>query len=200
MVKRKKSPFVTAEETRLERYPWGPHDWLWRPDLVDSDDMLMVRVEVPRGEEIPFHRHPGMEEIIYILQGRAEQWVGEEVRELKAGEVAHIPADTVHASFNAGRGVLKLLCVNSIIQGEAAALVDVRDEEPWRSVQALGRAKLSEKLQALRRSHREMASPGEGRPAHRVLENGRSAARRAQDKSPAAETKPQGPSSGEKKR
>ena len=179
MVKRKKSPFVTREEARVERYPWGPHDWLCRPDLVDCDDMLMVRVEVPRSEGIPFHRHPCMEEIIYILQGRAEQWVGEEVRELKTGEVAHIPADTVHATFNAGRGVLKLLCVNTTPKEDGPALVDVRDEEPWRSIRSLGRANLSEKLQTLERVRREAAAVTEGGQAHRLLENGRTAARKA---------------------
>ena len=192
MVKRKKSPFVTREETRVERYPWGPHDWLCRPDLVDSDDLLMVRVEVPRTEGIPFHRHPGMEEIIYILQGRAEQWVGEEVRELRAGEVAHIPADTVHATYNAGRGVLKLLCVNTTVKEDGPVLVDVMDEEPWLSIRSLGRVKLSEKLQALERVRREAAAPRGGGPAHRVLENGRSAARKAsrQENPPAAGAKP----------
>ena len=179
MVKRKKSHFVTREEARVERYPWGPHDWLCRPDLVDSEDMLMVRVEVPRSEGIPFHRHPGMEEIIYILQGRAEQWVGEEVRELKPGEIAHIPVDTVHATFNAGRGVLKLLCVNTTAKEGGPVLVDVMDEEPWRSIRSLGSAKLSEKLQAIERVRRDAAAVTAGGQAHRVLDNGRSAARKA---------------------
>lgn len=179
MVKRKKSHFVTREEARVEQYPWGPHDWLCRPDLVDCDDMLMVRVEVPRSEGIPFHRHPGMEEIIYILQGRAEQWVGEEVRELKTGEVAHIPADTVHATFNAGRGVLKLLCVNTTAIEDGPVLVDVRDEEPWRSIRSLRRANLSEKRQTIERVRREAAAVTGGSQAHRLLENGRTAARKA---------------------
>ena len=201
MVKRKKSPFVTREEMRVERYPWGPHDWLCRPDLVDSDDLLMVRVEVPRTEGIPFHRHPGMEEIIYILQGKAEQWVGEEVRELKAGEVAHIPADTVHATFNAGRGVLKLLSVNTTVKGEGPVLVDVRDEEPWRSIRCLGRASLPEKLQALERVRRDAAALRGGGTAHRVLENGRTAARKAprRENPPATEVKPERPGSGKKR-
>lgn len=177
MVKRNKSHFVTREAMRVERYPWGPHDWLCRPDLVDSDGMLMVRVEVPRSEGIPFHLHPGMEEIIYVLQGKAEQWVGEEVRVLQGGEIAHIPADTVHATFNAGRGVLKLLCVNSKPEESGPSLVDVQEEEPWCSIRSLGRARLSEKLLVLERARRE---PGAGgRKIRRTLESGRSAARNA---------------------
>lgn len=193
MVKRNKNHFVTAEETRVERYPWGPHDWLCRPDLVDCEDMLMVRVEISRSEGIPFHLHPGMEEIIYILQGKAEQWVGEEVRVLQAGEIAHIPADTVHATFNGGRGVLKLLCVNTTRKEAGPALVDVRDEEPWRSIRSLGRAKLPEKLQVLEHARKGVAVAGG--QVHRLLENGRAAARKAsrKDGSPSAGAKKAGP-------
>ncbi len=177
MVKRNKSHFVTREETRVERYPWGPHDWLCRPDLVDSAGLLMVRVEVPRSEGIPFHLHPGMEEIIYVLQGKAEQWVGEEVRILQTGEIAHIPADTVHATFNAGRGALKLLCVNGKREETGASLVDVQDEEPWCSIRSLGSARLSEKLQVLKLARKK---PGAGgRETRRTLESVRSAARNA---------------------
>ena len=58
MVKRNKSHFVTREETPVERYPWGPHDWLCRPDLVDSEGLLMVRVEVPRSEGCLLYTSP----------------------------------------------------------------------------------------------------------------------------------------------
>ena len=177
MVKRNNNRFVTREETRVERYPWGPHDWLCRPDLVGSDGMLMVRVEISRSEGIPFHLHPGMEEIIYVLQGRAEQWVGEEVRILQAGEIAHIPADMVHATFNAGRGALKLLCVNGKPEEAGPPLVDVQDEEPWCSIRSLGRARLSEKLLVLEQARKKPATGG--RELRRTLEGGRSAARNA---------------------
>jgi quercetin dioxygenase-like cupin family protein len=177
MVKRNKSHFVTREETPVERYPWGPHDWLCRPDLVDSEGLLMVRVEVPRSEGIPFHLHPGMEEVIYVLQGKAEQWVGEEVRILQAGEIAHIPADTVHATFNAGRGALKLLCVNGKPEEAGPSLVDMQEEEPWCSIRSLGSARLSEKLKVLKLARKKPA--GGGREIRRTLESVRSAARKA---------------------
>ena len=177
MVKRKRSHFVTQGEARVERYPWGPHDWLCRPDLVDCDDIRLVRVEVPRSEGIPFHLHPGMQEVIYILQGKAEQWVGEEVRLLKAGEIAHIPAGKVHATFNAGCGVLKLLSVNTTAEADGPALVDVSGEEPWCSIRSLGTARLPEKLRVIEEARgKPAADDGKFR---RTLESGRSAARKA---------------------
>ncbi|MEC9353113.1 MAG: cupin domain-containing protein [Planctomycetota bacterium] len=177
MVERKRSHFVTEGEARVERYPWGPHDWLCRPDLVDCDDLRLVRVEVPRSEGIPFHLHPGMQEVVYILQGKAEQWVGEEVRILKAGEMAHIPPGKVHATFNAGRGVLKLLSVNTTAEAGGPALVDVSGEEPWCSIRSLGTASLPEKLRLIEEAGENPAASG-GK-IRRTLESGRPAARKA---------------------
>ena len=72
--------FVTQAEMQVEQLPWGPHDWLCRPGLTDAKDLLVVRVHMPPGEAHKFHKHPEMEEIIYILAGSAEQWVDREKR------------------------------------------------------------------------------------------------------------------------
>ncbi len=152
MAKRTRTRFVTRAEMKVERYPWGPHDWLARPDVVDAEQLLAVRIHMPRGEGTPFHRHPEMEELVYILHGRAEQWVGEEVRELGPGDVAHIPKDTVHATFNAGRGVLRLLSVLGPARPIGTVMVDVGHEEPWASIRSLGRATVAKKRTALKRA------------------------------------------------
>ena len=43
---------------------------------------------MPPGLAHPFHRHPELEEIIYVVSGTAEQWVDREKQRLRAGEVA----------------------------------------------------------------------------------------------------------------
>ena len=58
---------------QVEEAPWGPHEWLCRPGLTDAKDLVMVRVRMPPGKGHAFHRHPAMEEIIYVISGRAEQ-------------------------------------------------------------------------------------------------------------------------------
>jgi hypothetical protein len=35
--------FVTAKEMQVEHLPWGPHDWLCRPGLVEAEQLLLVR-------------------------------------------------------------------------------------------------------------------------------------------------------------
>ena len=43
--------------------------------LTEADHLLLVRVTMPPGKAHAFHRHPSMEEIIYVIVGTAEQWV-----------------------------------------------------------------------------------------------------------------------------
>lgn len=126
--------FVTAAEMQIEHLPWGPHDWLCRPGLVAAEQLLLVRVHMPPGQAHPFHRHPEMEEIIYVLEGAAEQWVDRERRLLGPGEIAHIPKDVVHGTYNAGRGTLRFLAILSPARISGPPLVDMSQEEPWRSL------------------------------------------------------------------
>ena len=77
-----------------------------------------------------------MEEIIYVISGTAEQWVDRERRRLGPGESAHIPRDVVHGTYNAGSDTLVFLAILSPAHAEGPALIDVHQEEPWRSLRA----------------------------------------------------------------
>jgi len=126
--------FVTSDEIEVESLPWGPHEWLSRPGLTDADRLLLVRVRMPPGTGHAFHRHPAMEEIIYVVAGVAEQWVDRESRRLDPGDIAHIPVDVVHGTYNAGDETLVFLAILSPAVFEGPALVDMAGEEPWRSL------------------------------------------------------------------
>ena len=126
--------FVTAAEAAVEELPWGPHEWLSRPGLTDAEQLLLVRVRMPPGKGHAFHRHPAMEEIIYVVSGIAEQWVDRTSRSLGPGDSAHIPADVVHGTYNAGHETLVFLAILSPATFEGPALIDVSTEEPWASL------------------------------------------------------------------
>lgn len=126
--------FVTAVEMQVEPSPWGPHEWLCRPGLTEADGLLLVRVRMPAGRAHQFHRHPAMEEIIYVLSGACEQWVDRERRTLQAGETAHIPRDVVHGTYNVGGEPLVFLAILSPAEFEGPAIVEVHQDEPWRSL------------------------------------------------------------------
>lgn len=126
--------FVTKEEAIVEELPWGPHEWLCRPDVVDAKNLLLVRVTMPPGQAHQFHHHPAMEEIIYVVSGHAEQWVEREWRALGPGEMAHIPVGVVHGTYNSSSSPLVFLAILSPANAPGPALVDVSQEEPWASL------------------------------------------------------------------
>lgn len=131
------SHFVTKDRVIIEELPWGPHHWLCRPGMVDNERLALVRVHMPPGTGHAFHCHPGMEEIIYVVEGRAEQWVDRQKCVLQTGEIAHIPTGMVHATYNPFDTTMVFLAILSPgkLQGGA---VDVSQQEPWRSLRPQG--------------------------------------------------------------
>ena len=123
--------FIANYEVQVEPSPWGPHEWISRLGLTEAEQLQLVRVSMPQGKAHKFHRHPAMEEIIYVVSGKAEQWVGQEYRLLGPGEAAHIPTDVVHGTYNAGETELVFLAILSPAVFEGPALVDMSGEAPW---------------------------------------------------------------------
>src|SRR5437667_3986673 len=123
--------FVTATEKVDFQSPWAFEEWLCREDVVPNRDLLVVRVNIEPGRCHAFHTHPNREEVIYILSGRAEQWVGREHRVLEPGHAALILKGEVHGSYNPFRERLVLLAILAPANAPPPALVDVSKEEPW---------------------------------------------------------------------
>ena len=128
--------FVTTAKARVEFAPWGKHWWLSDPELTATEQLTLVRVRMRPGAGHQFHYHPEREEIIYVLDGVAEQWVDQEKRRLKAGEIAFIPKGVVHAIHNPSKTPMSFLAILSPAQATGPFLVDCYHDEPWRSLRA----------------------------------------------------------------
>jgi quercetin dioxygenase-like cupin family protein len=133
--------FIQIDDAARETNPWTNNEWLCRPDLVEAEKLLLVRANMDPMHCHPFHFHPHREEIIYVIYGRAEHWVGTEKRILKAGEMAHIPAGTIHATYNPHMEPLVFLAILSPakLPDDLAAIADPQDvsaQEPWASLRA----------------------------------------------------------------
>jgi quercetin dioxygenase-like cupin family protein len=126
--------FVTQQEAQIEDYPHCRCEWLCRPGLVEADQLQLVRATMPAGKAHEFHKHPDCEEILYVLEGHAEQWVESERRTLGPGEVAHIPKGVVHATYNRSEEPLVFLAMLSPATRQGPECIDVYEEEPWRSL------------------------------------------------------------------
>ena len=126
--------FVSGSEVEIEELPWGPHEWLVKEGLTDNEHLMLVRVRMPPGCAHQFHRHPLMEEILYYLEGRAQQWVGEHHRILGPGDVAHIPMNEVHGTYNVFEEPVTFLAILGPAKIQGPMLIDVYKDEPWCSI------------------------------------------------------------------
>jgi Uncharacterized conserved protein, contains double-stranded beta-helix domain len=128
--------FVTAAEKVDFVSPWTLEEWLCRSDIVPNRELLMVRANMEPGRSHPFHTHPTREEIIYVLSGRAEQWIGREHRVLGPGEMVLIPKGEVHGTYNPFRERLVFLAILSPAAAAEPAIVDVSHQEPWSTLRS----------------------------------------------------------------
>ncbi len=94
---------------------------LQRHDLGGTGrEVIQVRVELAPGVSFGRHTHPG-EEVIYMIEGVLEYEVeGRAPIRLKAGEVLFIPAGTIHAARNPGRGIGAELATYVLEKGKPA--------------------------------------------------------------------------------
>jgi quercetin dioxygenase-like cupin family protein len=126
--------FVSFEETIVEEFPNKVHHWYSSPDMVKDTNLLFVRCRLNPGHAHKFHCHPKMEEILYILSGKAEQWVEREKRIMTSGQSLYLPANLVHGTYNIGTEVLDFLAILSPAKSEGPGTVEVSDQEPWKSL------------------------------------------------------------------
>ena len=126
--------FVLRNDAPVETLPWGPHYWACKPKLVETRQLLVVQVDMLPGTAHAFHRHPGREEVVWIIEGQGEQWVDKSKMLLGAGDSAFIPADTVHGLYNDSSHVLRFLAILSPAEAADPLVIDVQHEEPWRSL------------------------------------------------------------------
>lgn len=130
--------FVSRDEVPEKTLAWGVvHDLF--PQLGSANRALRSRrVTIQPNSAEPFHRHAESEELLYVLRGRVEQWIERTKQSLSAGDVAYIPVNAAHATFNDTEDLVELLQVSSSIAAADRDHVELGNVEPWRSV-LLGR-------------------------------------------------------------
>ena len=69
-------------------------------------------VNAKPGQGPPLHTHPYVE-VIFMLEGRANLTIGEETREVNAGAIAVVPANTPHRFVNSGETLLRQIDIHT---------------------------------------------------------------------------------------
>ena len=127
--------FFPQQTYHQDPVPQGLNEWINWPEVdADTPGLFAARASIGPGLGHDFHYHPGREEVIYVLDGTIEQWVGEERHVLTAGDAVVIPADRVHASFNIGPTEATLFVVLTPAHSDQPLAVDVSGEVPWKTL------------------------------------------------------------------
>jgi quercetin dioxygenase-like cupin family protein len=128
--------FTHQETAQRETIDGRDHIWHSKPGLTPTDDLLVVHCTIPPGGCHAFHTHPNKEEVIYVIEGEAEQWLEQEKQTLGAGSSVFIPKSAVHATFNRTDRDLKFIAIITPCSAEGEIHTAVDHLEPWKSILA----------------------------------------------------------------
>ncbi len=126
--------FLNKETQRVETVDQGINTWINYPNSV-TPGLFAAKAEIASGKGHNFHCHPGREELIFVMQGTIEQWIGESCKILSPGDAVVIPAGLAHASFNAGEDSAVLFVALTPTRLDDAPLAeDLSNLEPWNKI------------------------------------------------------------------
>lgn len=118
----KATPLI-LEKNEGERRVWRPIEGLKQTPNVfilkvdprngGSAHLVFGTEDVPPGEGIETHRHPGSDEILFLHNGLARVHLGDKVRDAHGGATVFIPAGTWISVDNTGKEPLHLVFVFS---------------------------------------------------------------------------------------
>lgn len=129
------SKFVLKSETPRDELDWGTLAWLSHPPTTENKHLTVIDVVITPGKGHNFHKHPNQEEVIFVVEGKIEQWIEQDKKILEPGDAVYIDADVVHASFNIGEDAAKLLAILGPCAGEIGyGTEEVAEQAPWNNL------------------------------------------------------------------
>lgn len=109
-----RSCFVKAEA--VEPYSPANHTGTVNRRLIGPETVGATQVEVvlgtlEKGKGALPHAHPGIEQVCYVLEGRARAEVEGQAMELGPGDCCFFPADAMHVFTVIGEQPVKVLVI-----------------------------------------------------------------------------------------
>ncbi|OQY22778.1 MAG: hypothetical protein B6I34_05445 [Anaerolineaceae bacterium 4572_32.1] len=80
---------------------------------IGQGRMSLALETLKPGQHTLAHWHDHIEEIYYIIKGQGHIEIGDQARDVQAGDAVLIPLNRVHCLYNTGNGDLVLLCAVS---------------------------------------------------------------------------------------
>ena len=111
-----KKYIVTPDDVETLTLSWGVFQWLNEPNVTGTNKMATGVGTIAPGQGHGRHNHPGIEEILYFMEGEAEQMVEHEdgtveVKAVHAGDLVSLPPGTFHSTMNKSDAMVKFLAI-----------------------------------------------------------------------------------------
>lgn len=103
--------FIQPDDVETLQLDWGTLKWLSTPEVTGAETFSAGVVVLQPGNGHERHTHPDSEEILYVLNGEGTQTIGDEEREVSAGDMLYIPAGVEHSTENASWEPLRFLAM-----------------------------------------------------------------------------------------
>lgn len=87
---------VQAGAGRSHDFAWGSITWIASGALGNSNEMTFGKVVINSGCSNPKHWHPNSEEVLHLLAGELEHYVGDQAYRLHPGDTIIIPRGVRH--------------------------------------------------------------------------------------------------------
>jgi quercetin dioxygenase-like cupin family protein len=97
--------------TNLEQLPFEGMSYEFHGEKQGAPISAYI-VKAPPGKGPPLHTHPYVE-TIFMIEGRATVTIGDETREVTAGAIAVVPANTPHRFVNPGDTMLRQIDIHA---------------------------------------------------------------------------------------
>ena len=94
------SKVVKEQEREYVPVEWGRTKTLFGPENVGTKYLKINITEYAPGSTHKLHRHPGQEEVIYVLEGEGITRTDEGDKPIGPGAFVFVPANTDHATLN----------------------------------------------------------------------------------------------------
>ena len=97
--------------TNLEQLPFEGMSYEFHGQKQDAPISAYI-VNATPGQGPPPHTHPYVE-VIFMIEGHAKVTIGDETREVNAGAIAVVPANTPHRFVNSGTTILRQIDIHA---------------------------------------------------------------------------------------
>ena len=86
----------SVETTEITKMSWGDLHWMIGEKQTPGTEQTFGLVTIHPGQRNPLHMHPNCEELLYVISGTADHLLGEDLFQLKPGDVIRIPRGVPH--------------------------------------------------------------------------------------------------------